>query len=289
MTDDQDSDAVTQLMEMFPEVSRERVAAALAECDSDRERAAEVLLGGAASAAVSDDAAFDSGRNIATEENFSSRSLPPAVENDDDAVAAVQRAEDDEALARHLQAQYDREVAAAVYREERHQALRQVSPDVRAASPPSRPAGADMGEALDKVRSTVSGWWQGMRQTVAGWTGDVEMAGGTTHRDSVNSVADPYAGPPQPYTVLESEAAVDEAANAPPTSATSPAAGTARGMRSRWGAGEGSHSVSTRTACGDGSGPAASEMVAPRQAPLEVSSTRHPPGPVPAEIGKKDQ
>ena len=289
MPDDQDSGAVTQLMEMFPEVTRERVAAALAESDGDRERVAEALLGGAASVAVSDNAAVGSGRNATTEDNFSSRPLPPAVENDDDAVAAVQRAEDDEALARHLQAQYDREVAAAVHREERHQALRQASPDARAASPPSRPAGADMGEALDKVRSTVSGWWQGMRQTVAGWTGDDESAGGKMHRDSVNSVADPYAGPPQPYTVLEGEAAVDGATSASPTGATSPAAGPARGMRSRWDTGEESHSVSAATAYGGESGPAASGMVAPRQAPLQVSSTRHPPGPVSAEMGKKDQ
>jgi hypothetical protein len=217
------------LVSLFPQQSREELARALEAHGGDVERTASYLLEevelseAPSSVDLADPWESDTAHQAANETSAgvvcsptlttapNVQSLPPGERS----------LSEDEALARQLQAEFDREWAETLRDEEQaRNRFSASSASARSGVNPQRfgvgsdrPLVADMREALGHAQETLSHWWHSLKGTVQSWVSEHQLTNSPSRRHPND---DPMAGPLHNYTIAEatseehSEGIVDE-------------------------------------------------------------------------------
>lgn len=208
------------LVSLFPQRSREELALALEAHGNDVERTAAYLLDDAEHSeapftvdlsdpwetATATQVANDHSADRSGSRGHSSTLDAEAEENASS--PAGQATLEDEALARQLQSEYDREWAEALSTQERNRStVSGRSASIRSGTVSQHPRvdvdhslGAEVREALGQAQETVSQWWHSLKGTVQSWMSERESAGRSSQRYASE---DPMLGPPHNYAVPE--------------------------------------------------------------------------------------
>ena len=214
------TDALEALAALFPQRSRKELELVLEAHRNNVERAAAYLL----------EEAHDTGHlsavNLSEPEEGNSepqnveevlrdcdlvQCTSGSVDNDAEPVAGTDDnvVDEDALLARHLQAEFDREWAVALSVRERN---RDGLGSRGTSSPPTpgeqhrgpqetdRSLSTDVREVLDQAQETISHWWHGVKDTVQSWVGEYRSASRSTRAPPQE---DPFVGPPHNYAIPE--------------------------------------------------------------------------------------